>query len=89
MAGFSDGSVVKNSPAIQETQVRSLERFPGVGNGNPFPYSCLENSMDRGGLLATAHGVTKESDTHAGTVNHGRGTGTSDRDLPASGSQNK
>ena len=20
----------------------------GVGNGNPFQYSCLENSMDRG-----------------------------------------
>ena len=23
-------------------------RFPGVGNGNPLQYSCLENSMDRG-----------------------------------------
>ena len=23
-------------------------RSPGVGNGNPFQYSCLENSMDRG-----------------------------------------
>ena len=21
---------------------------PGVGNGNPFQYSCLENPMDRG-----------------------------------------
>ena len=21
---------------------------PGVGNGNPLQYSCLENSMDRG-----------------------------------------
>jgi len=23
-------------------------RCPGEGNGNPFQYSCLENSMDRG-----------------------------------------
>ena len=23
-------------------------RSPGVGNGNPFQNSCLENSMDRG-----------------------------------------
>ena len=22
------------------------ERSPGVGNGNPLQYSCLENSMD-------------------------------------------
>ena len=23
-------------------------RSPGIGNGNPLQYSCLENSMDRG-----------------------------------------
>ena len=23
-------------------------RSPGVGNGNPLQYSCMENSMDRG-----------------------------------------
>ena len=23
-------------------------RSPGVGNGNPFQYSCLENTMDGG-----------------------------------------
>ena len=41
--------IVKNLPAIQETQVQSLSqgRCPGVGNGNPLQYSCLENSMDR------------------------------------------
>ena len=29
-----------------------LGRFPGVGNSNPFQYSCQENPMDRepGGL---------------------------------------
>ena len=34
-------------------------RSPGEGNGNPFQYSCLENSMDRGAWWATVHGVTK------------------------------
>ena len=33
-----------------------LERHPGEGNGNPFQYSCLENSMDRGAWRATVHG---------------------------------
>ena len=35
------------------------ERSPGVLNGNPLQYSCLENSMDRGVLWATVHGVAK------------------------------
>jgi len=34
-------------------------RSPGEGNGNLFRYSCLENSMDGGALLAIAHWVTK------------------------------
>ena len=33
-------------------------RSPGGGNSNPFQYSCLENSMDRGAWQATVHGVT-------------------------------
>ena len=41
--------MVKNMPAMQETQVQS-------GHGNPLWYSFLENSMDRGGLWATIHG---------------------------------
>ena len=31
----------------------------GRGNGNPLQYSCLENTMDRGALWATVHGVAK------------------------------
>ena len=31
-------------------------RSPGVGNGNPLQYSCLENPMDRGAWRATVHG---------------------------------
>ena len=34
-------------------------KSPGEGNGNPFQYSCLENSMDRGAQQATVHGITK------------------------------
>ena len=29
--------------------ISGLERSSGEGNGNPPQYSCLENSMDRGG----------------------------------------
>ena len=36
-------------------------RSPGVGNGNPLQYSCLENSMDRGDWWATWS--CRESDT--------------------------
>ena len=57
----------KNLPAIQETacnvgdagSVPGSGRFPGEGNGSPFQYSCLENSMDGGGWRATVHGVRK------------------------------
>ena len=34
-------------------------RFPGVGNGNPLPYSCLENPMEGGAWWAIVHGATK------------------------------
>ena len=33
-------------------------RAPGEENGNPLQYSCLENSMDRGGWQAIVHGMT-------------------------------
>ena len=33
--------------------------YPGVGNGNPLQYSCLENPIDRGAWQATVHGVAK------------------------------
>ena len=34
-------------------------RCPGGGNGNLPQYSCLKNSMNRGDLWATVHGVSK------------------------------
>ena len=44
---FPGGSVVKNPPAKQETQVQSwVRRSPREGNGNPLQYSRLGNCMD-------------------------------------------
>ena len=60
-AGFPGGSEGKES-AYNVGDVGSipgLGRYPGEGNGNPFQYSCLENSMDRGAWQATVHGVAK------------------------------
>ena len=56
--------VVKNLSANVEDlrDVGSIPRsgcIPGVGNGNPLQYSCLENSMDRGARWVTVHGVAK------------------------------
>ena len=43
--------------------IPGLGRSPGDGNGNPFQYSCLGNSMDRGDCWAIVHGVPKKLDT--------------------------
>ena len=47
---------------LQRRRPRAIpgsETSPGEGNGNPFQYSCLENSMDREALWGTIHGVAK------------------------------
>ena len=56
--------VVKNLPASEGGArdlglISRLRRSSGGGHGNPFQYSCLENPMDRGALLASVHGVTR------------------------------
>ena len=56
--------VVKNLPArAGDTRdvglIPGLGRSPGVVNGKPLQYSCLENSKDRGAWRATVHGVAK------------------------------
>ena len=56
--------MVKNPPAnSRDTRGRSSTpgsgRSPGVENGNPLQYSCLEYFMDRGAWWATIHGVAK------------------------------
>ena len=62
--GFSGGVVIKNPPANagDSGSIPGLRRSPGEGNGYPLQYSCLENPMDRGALLAIVRGVTKELD---------------------------
>ena len=64
LMGFPGGSMVKNPPAnAGDTgdlgSITGLGRSPGVGNGNPLQYSCLENSMDRGAWWPTVHEVAK------------------------------
>ena len=62
--GFPVVLVVKNLPA-NVGDVRYLGSIPrsgrssGVGNDNPFQYSCLEKPMDRGAWWATGRGVAK------------------------------
>ena len=58
--GFPSGSDGKESACdVGELSLIPLGRSPGEGNGYPPQYSCLENSMDRGGLQDTVHWVTK------------------------------
>ena len=59
--GIPGGSEVK-VPARNAGDLGSIPgsgRFPGEGNGNPLPYSCLENPMDRGAGQATVHRVVR------------------------------
>ena len=45
-------------PEMREaSSILGSERSPGVGNGTPLQYSCLENPMDRGVWWATVHRV--------------------------------
>ena len=58
------GSMVKNLPASpggarDVSLIPVLGISPGVENGNPLQYSCLENPMGGGAWWATVHGATK------------------------------
>ena len=62
--GFPGGSAGKESAyntgdSGDAGLILGSGRSPGVGNGNPLQYSCLENSMDRGAWWATVHRVIK------------------------------
>ena len=67
--------MVKNPPVNvgDAGSIAGSGRSPGVGNGNPRQYSCLENSMDRGTWQATVHGtaeldMTEQAHKPASTV---------------------
>ena len=56
--GFPGGAVVKNPPAHagdtgDAGSIPGSGSSPGIGNGHPLQYSCLENSMDRAAWWAT------------------------------------
>ena len=56
--------VLKNPPANAGNRgdvglVPGWGRSPGGGNAGPLPYSCLENSMDRGAWQAVVHRVAQ------------------------------
>ena len=74
--------LVKNPPASAGTRdagsVLGSGRSPGEGNGNPFQYSCLENSMVSGAWRATVHAVAKSRtrlSMHTHTPNKTRKSG--------------
>ena len=50
--------MVKNLPAMQETQVPSLS-WEDPLEKEMATHSCPENSMDRGAWWATVHGLAK------------------------------
>ena len=62
--GFPGSTVVKKPPdnaghAREMGLIPGLGRSPGARNGNPFQYSYLKNSMDRGAWRASVPGVAK------------------------------
>ena len=75
---FPGGVVVKNLPADAGDagnmgSVPQSGRSPGVGNGNSFQYSCLENSIDRGGRLQSMGWLSQivlNTHVHAHTHSH-------------------
>ena len=64
-AGTSQVALVVKNPSANAGDARDtslipgLVRSPGEGHGNPLPYSCWENSTDRGAWWATVHGVAR------------------------------
>ena len=64
---FPGSKVVKNLPANAGDardmgSIPGSGRSPGVGNGNPLQFSCLENSMDRGAWLQSMGSQRVEQD---------------------------
>ena len=72
-SGVLGGSVVKNPPAMQETQVGKI---PWGRAWLPFQYSFLENPMGRGTWQAIVHRVApsrtqlKQLSMHTSKTSH-------------------
>ena len=70
--GFLGGGIEKLSANAGDTRGAGLipgsGRCPGVGNGNPLQYSCLENPVDSGAQQAAVCRVAKsQTSQHART----------------------
>ena len=60
MVGISlVGQMVKNPPAMQETQVQSLSWEDPPEKEMAIQHSCLEKSMDRGAWWVTVYRFVK------------------------------
>ena len=64
LLGFPGCTVVKNLPtnagdAKDPDSIPGLGRSPGIRNGKPLWYSCLENSIYKGARRATVYRVSK------------------------------
>ena len=57
--GASYVALVVKSPPANAGNVRDVGSIPGLGNGNPLKYSCLENPINRGAWWAAVHRVTR------------------------------
>ena len=55
--------MVKHLPTMWETQVRSLGRFSGEGNGSPLQYSLPGKSHGKRSVVGYSPWGHKESDT--------------------------
>ena len=81
--------MLKNLPANARDEgdlgsIPGLGSSPGGGNGNLLQYSCLENSMDRGGWQATSPWSYKELNTtqHACTICNGSSSNSTPSCIP-------
>ena len=64
--------MIKNPPADagDTGSIPQSGRSPGVGNGNPLQYSCLENPTDRGASAGCSPWGCTESDTTSQLSTH-------------------
>ena len=67
--GASQVALEVKNPPVNAGDIKDYGLIPesgrssGEGHGNPFQYSCLENSMDRGPQWATVHETAKSGST--------------------------
>ena len=60
--------MVKNLPAVRETQVQSLGQEDRLEKGKAAQYSCLEDSMDKGVWRAPVHAIAELNMTEHSTA---------------------